>query len=68
MNLENKARQQRDKVRELNLQINARLTSAGVLDSKGKLIKLLTDFPPSEWKNWITELIIYRNKLDAQIS
>ena len=44
----------RDEWRALNLQISSHLKSAG---------KPLNEMPDSEWKNWITELMQYRDSL-----
>ena len=43
-----------DEWRALNLQISSHLKSAG---------KPLNEMPDSEWKNWITELMQYRDSL-----
>ena len=53
----------RDKVRQLNLQINSQLRGAGIIDHKGKLVKKLSDSPEGEWKEWMIELIALRDKL-----
>lgn len=57
-----------DKVRNLNLQINQQLKRAGVLNAKMNVVKPLSELPNSEWKNWIAELIEYRNKLESQLA
>ena len=53
----------RDEWRKLNLQISNQLRANGVCDHKGKIVKSLDDMPQSEWKEWITELINYRDSL-----
>lgn len=55
--------QARDKVRQMNLQINSQLKRAGVLDSKGRNIKNLGDLPDSEWKSWMYDLMSVRDYL-----
>lgn len=56
----------REKVRQMNTQINSQLKRAGVLNSKGKNVKSLDDMPESEWKTWMFDLISVRDYLDSQ--
>jgi hypothetical protein len=53
----------REKVREMNLQINQQLKRAGVLDHKGNLVKTLDSLPDSEWKSWMYDVISVRDYL-----
>ncbi len=46
----------RDKVRNLNLQINQQIKRSG---------KTLAEAPESEWKTWVLELIKMRDELEA---
>ena len=48
----------RDEWRSLNVQINSQLKRAG---------KPLNELPDSEWKEWILELIKYRDSITVQI-
>lgn len=58
----------REKVLQMNTQINSQLKRAGILNSKGKNVKSLDDMPDSEWKTWMFDLISVRNYLDSQIN
>ena len=49
----------REEWRALNVQINSQLKRAG---------KPLNELPDSEWKNWILELIKYRDSLTPKVS
>ena len=57
----------REKWRELNLQINGQLKAAGVIDHRGKIVNPLDTFPASEWKTWIMELMQIRDRLTETI-
>jgi len=49
----------REEVRSLNIQINSQLKRAG---------KPLSQLPNSEWKQWIIQLIEYRDSLDSKVN
>lgn len=55
-----------EKVRQMNLQINSQLRRAGVLDSKGRNVKNLSDMPDSDWKSWMYDLISVRDFLISE--
>lgn len=59
---------QREKILKLNLQINQQLKRAGCLNGKGKIVNPLSNFPDTEWKIWITELIEIRNNIESQLN
>ena len=49
----------REEWRALNVKINSHLKRVG---------KPLSELPETEWKNWIIELIKYRDNLTSQLS
>ncbi len=57
----------KQKAIELNNRINSTLHTHGVTRN-GKIIKPLSDFPETEWKIWVTELIESNKKAWAEIN